>query len=56
LSSTYTSKRVTIVISKTLESFSINSNLVRYFTLNNITNNNTIVTALSNVYSFFLKD
>ncbi|KAF2680555.1 hypothetical protein K458DRAFT_311539, partial [Lentithecium fluviatile CBS 122367] len=54
LSSAYISKRVTKVIIKTLETFSINSSLIRYFTLNNITNNNIAISALGSCYSFFL--
>ncbi|KAF2684653.1 hypothetical protein K458DRAFT_303049, partial [Lentithecium fluviatile CBS 122367] len=54
LSSAYIGERVTKVIIKTLETFSINSSLIRYFTLNNATNNNIAVSALGSYYSFLL--
>ncbi|KAF2683540.1 hypothetical protein K458DRAFT_304163, partial [Lentithecium fluviatile CBS 122367] len=54
LSSAYIGKRVTIVIIKTLEIFSINSSLIKYFILNNIINNNIAISALGSYYSFLL--
>ncbi|KAF2679222.1 hypothetical protein K458DRAFT_314827, partial [Lentithecium fluviatile CBS 122367] len=54
LSSAYIGKRVAKVIIKMLKTFSINSSLIRYFTLNNITNNNIAISALGSYYSFLL--
>ncbi|KAF2679189.1 hypothetical protein K458DRAFT_314854, partial [Lentithecium fluviatile CBS 122367] len=54
LSSAYIGEKVTIVIIKTLEAFSVNSRLIRYFILNNIINNNIAINALGNYYSFLL--
>ncbi|KAF2677715.1 hypothetical protein K458DRAFT_319022, partial [Lentithecium fluviatile CBS 122367] len=54
LSSAHIDKRDTIVIIKTLKTFSINSSLIKYFTLNYITNNNIAISALGSYYSFLL--
>lgn len=56
LSGAHTGERVAVTVSKTLESFGINSSSIGYFTLDNATNNDTAVATLGTIYSFCVKN
>jgi hypothetical protein len=52
LAGAYIGDAITAIISKTLKTYSITLEKLRYFVLNNAANNNTAITTLSLKYNF----